>query len=92
MPMAVPTMPDSASGRVDHPVLPEVLLQTLGDPEDSAQLADVLAGMSTTFGSVLESACAGPAFSAFAMVSFGHDQRPSCRRTLEFRTLEAGSR
>ena len=29
---------------VDHPVLAEVLLQALGDPEDPAELADVLAG------------------------------------------------
>ena len=43
MPTAVPTMPDSASGRVDDPVLAEVLLQAVGDPEDAAELADVLA-------------------------------------------------
>ena len=28
--------------RIDHPVLPEVLLQSFGDPEHAAQLADVL--------------------------------------------------
>ncbi len=28
---------------VDHPVLAEVLLQAVGDPEDAAELADVLA-------------------------------------------------
>src|SRR6185295_12082465 len=29
--------------RVDDPVIAEVLLQTVGDPEDAAELADVLA-------------------------------------------------
>ena len=37
-------MPGLGQRRVDHPVLAEVLLQSLGHPEDSAQLADVLAG------------------------------------------------
>jgi hypothetical protein len=39
-PTAVPMMPDSASGVSGFA---EVLLQPVGDPEDAAQLADVLA-------------------------------------------------
>ena len=36
-------MPDSASGRVHDPAVAEVLLQALGDAEDTAEPADVLA-------------------------------------------------
>ena len=42
-PIAVPMMPDSASGVSMTRVLAEVLLQAVGDPEDAAELADVLA-------------------------------------------------
>ena len=42
-PMAVPTMPDSASGRVDHALLAELRLQSVGHAEDAAERADVLA-------------------------------------------------
>jgi hypothetical protein len=35
--------PGLGEGRVDDAVLAEVLLQPVGDPEDSAELADVLA-------------------------------------------------
>ena len=34
--------PGLGQRRVQHPVLAEVLLQTVGDPEDAAQPADVL--------------------------------------------------
>jgi hypothetical protein len=42
-PIAVPTMPGLGERRVDDPVLAEVLLQPVGDPEDATELADVLA-------------------------------------------------
>src|SRR6476659_10140717 len=31
-------------GRIDHSMLAEILLQSLGDPEDAAKLADILSG------------------------------------------------
>jgi hypothetical protein len=42
-PIAVPMMPGLGQRGVDHPVLAEVLLQPVGDAEDAAELADVLA-------------------------------------------------
>ena len=42
-PIAVPTMPDSASGVSSTRFVAELGLQALGHPEDAAERADVLA-------------------------------------------------
>ena len=39
----MPMMPDSAKGRVDHPVLAAALQQAVGDAEHAPVLAHVLA-------------------------------------------------
>ena len=43
MPMAVPTMPGLGQRGVEHPGLAEACRQPVGDPEDAAERADVLA-------------------------------------------------
>ena len=43
MPIAVPTMPDSASGESQIRVVAELARQAIGHPEDAAERADVLA-------------------------------------------------
>ena len=43
MPIAVPAMPDSATGRVEAAIGAHLRLEPVGDAEDTAKPADILA-------------------------------------------------